>query len=135
MNRLTEIRNLYRATSEIGPCPHCDGQGVIADQAWTDWWERHPPGTALYHASWHINGDWRDCLYSKDAPDDPSPYGPEKVACPHCLGTGDRRISAQERIRAEAETIIRDLLGEVDRLQCVPWLDEALNSGDGVYRP
>lgn len=96
--------------TKIQQCKRCNGSGLI----------RHPE-VDFDSAYWRRQG-YHPC-------DVPS----EQISCPDCEGMGTIRTEVPLE---EALMALKPVLSCLMKADSYPsFLDEALNSGDGVYRP
>ena len=118
-------------------CRACRGEGFLANLAWNTFWEQmqawdqahpEPPAPRTWgNPAWAA---WRDqqqearwVIWSELGYGEPPA---EEYPCPTCEGSG--------------REVLQLPLAELARLLGIEkgtpaWLSEALNSGDGVYRP
>ena len=118
--------------TKIQQCKRCNGSGLIRHPEWEDYWmeyrEYFPHGTTNGLAIVDFDSAyWRRQGYH------PCDVPSEQISCPDCEGMGTIRTEVPLE---EALMALKPVLSCLMKADSYPsFLDEALNSGDGVYRP
>lgn len=119
----------FFVTSE-GPCPACSGTGYVANPLWVAYWQDYdsmPP--PIKDAPDFDDEQWSNEWTRKHGYRDMDKLGPEEEPCDDCNGTG---ILTSKLPLSEALVALGYYIPKDDNLA---WLNQALNEGDGVYRP
>lgn len=118
-------------------CQECEGNGYLHDDRWNDFyqfcvqWEKqnppvHPEEPGFNEWSQREDAAQSDWWETRGHPGGCQNWPPEEYPCPDCLGSGFQEINIT----------LEELAKLLGRHEGAPaWLIEALNCGNGVYRP